>query len=305
MANGRLWTLEEDRVIREMAADGCQAEDIAQELGRSRDAVYHRLHQLGVRCQRSGRLEPDARAVVLGLLAKGVSTAREIARRSGRSVRATQYLLGRLAREGLVVREPWDRRPNWRVTKVWRMMELDDLPDEVLDLASGVSRAGAEEVARRFGHKKQSVQSHVKRLKEKRSMPTQSFPIKVGDEVRLATGHPLSNGKLGRVVEFIQHDGELVGAVLETNWDRPNDRDGTSTKLFRAAWHEMEPTDVTEYLNPHANGNGRHKVHRNGKARTHEPAPTGDPCPDCGGINLVRTGTCVTCQDCGRNEGCG
>ena len=33
--------------------------------------------------------------------------------------------------------------------------------------------------------------------------------------------------------------------------------------------------------------------------------PTGNPCPECGGCNLVRTGTCVTCLDCAANEGCG
>lgn len=34
-------------------------------------------------------------------------------------------------------------------------------------------------------------------------------------------------------------------------------------------------------------------------------APTGDICRTCGGCNLVRTGACLTCQDCGTNEGCG
>jgi hypothetical protein len=32
---------------------------------------------------------------------------------------------------------------------------------------------------------------------------------------------------------------------------------------------------------------------------------TGNACRKCGGANLIRTGTCVTCQDCGDNEGCG
>lgn len=34
-------------------------------------------------------------------------------------------------------------------------------------------------------------------------------------------------------------------------------------------------------------------------------SPTGEVCKNCQGPNLVRTGTCVTCQDCGTNEGCG
>jgi len=33
--------------------------------------------------------------------------------------------------------------------------------------------------------------------------------------------------------------------------------------------------------------------------------PTGNPCPHCGGANAVRTGSCITCLDCGTNEGCG
>lgn len=30
---------------------------------------------------------------------------------------------------------------------------------------------------------------------------------------------------------------------------------------------------------------------------------TGDICHDCGGPNMVRTGTCLTCQDCGTASG--
>lgn len=32
---------------------------------------------------------------------------------------------------------------------------------------------------------------------------------------------------------------------------------------------------------------------------------TGDPCPTCGSIAVVRTGTCATCQSCGSTSGCG
>ncbi|HEY1187911.1 MAG TPA: hypothetical protein VGE74_09650 [Gemmata sp.] len=34
------------------------------------------------------------------------------------------------------------------------------------------------------------------------------------------------------------------------------------------------------------------------------PVATGDLCKRCGGL-LVRTGTCMTCQACGDNSGCG
>lgn len=32
---------------------------------------------------------------------------------------------------------------------------------------------------------------------------------------------------------------------------------------------------------------------------------TGGVCEQCGGFELVRTGTCETCQSCGWNKGCG
>jgi hypothetical protein len=32
---------------------------------------------------------------------------------------------------------------------------------------------------------------------------------------------------------------------------------------------------------------------------------TGNPCQQCGGLRLKRSGTCETCQDCGWNAGCG
>lgn len=34
-------------------------------------------------------------------------------------------------------------------------------------------------------------------------------------------------------------------------------------------------------------------------------AATGEACPKCGSFQMVRTGACITCQDCGENSGCG
>lgn len=31
---------------------------------------------------------------------------------------------------------------------------------------------------------------------------------------------------------------------------------------------------------------------------------TGDVCPSCGGANMVRSGSCATCLDCGGTSGC-
>lgn len=35
------------------------------------------------------------------------------------------------------------------------------------------------------------------------------------------------------------------------------------------------------------------------------PGFTGVPCDRCGSPNTVRTGTCLTCQDCGHGGSCG
>jgi hypothetical protein len=41
-----------------------------------------------------------------------------------------------------------------------------------------------------------------------------------------------------------------------------------------------------------------------GFAPQHPPRRlTGDICADCGSPNMVRTGTCMTCQDCGSTSG--
>lgn len=32
---------------------------------------------------------------------------------------------------------------------------------------------------------------------------------------------------------------------------------------------------------------------------------SGQQCDKCGSMNMLRTGTCVTCQNCGENSGCG
>lgn len=54
---------------------------------------------------------------------------------------------------------------------------------------------------------------------------------------------------------------------------------------FRAAWSEMtlEPMEPTR-----VNGAGY----------------TGNCCRDCGGVRMVRNGTCEICNDCGNTSGC-
>jgi ribonucleoside-diphosphate reductase alpha chain len=35
-----------------------------------------------------------------------------------------------------------------------------------------------------------------------------------------------------------------------------------------------------------------------------EKGYTGDPCPECGHLTLVRNGACMKCQTCGATTGC-
>ena len=65
-----------------------------------------------------------------------------------------------------------------------------------------------------------------------------------------------------------------------------------ATGAFRAAWSEMELIIGGGIVVPK-------------KVLSQEEAQTGDVCQDCGGINMVRSGSCLTCQDCGSNSGCG
>jgi hypothetical protein len=70
------------------------------------------------------------------------------------------------------------------------------------------------------------------------------------------------------------------------------DAPAAATGCFRALEHEIE-------LIPPAERNLRELsgVPRKGMIFT------GDICTRCGGSNVVQTGTCRTCQDCGENSG--
>lgn len=49
--------------------------------------------------------------------------------------------------------------------------------------------------------------------------------------------------------------------------------------------------------------NGQTKPTGQPGARKAVPAITGEICKECQGMNVVRTGTCLTCQDCGSTSG--
>lgn len=63
--------------------------------------------------------------------------------------------------------------------------------------------------------------------------------------------------------------------------------------------------------NGHPNGHGTHGPASGGKAATAEKVRLarlkgyeGDPCPECGQLTLVRSGSCCKCDSCGATSGC-
>jgi hypothetical protein len=99
---------------------------------------------------------------------------------------------------------------------------------------------------------------------------------KIGDRITLInTGNRFVEGALA-----------IVGSFEE--WGAHTLTDATRTGQYRAAWEEMAPAaevPLKKRLMPVAK------------------EMTGDYCPDCQSPNMVRTGTCNTCQDCGSTSG--
>lgn len=168
-----------------------------------------------------------------------------------------------------------------------------------------VERMSYVDIAAVLGIKYQAVQTRIEYLvngiridikKRKKLMKKPAYPIpQPGDMVRLETENKESNGKPARVVAplYSTETGQQIGCHVET---------GFGSGRLRVTWNEMLPLDTTELMNPDVTL--MKQPSRNGTAVGHK-SPTGNPCPNCQGPNMVRTGTCVTCQDCYYNEGCG
>ena len=145
--------------------------------------------------------------------------------------------------------------------------------------------------------------------------------------------HCMSNAlKPGTMVRLVTPDNlRLHGAIARvesiTTWGAYVKTPVAGSGQYRALFEEMEPagpelggdvvgetlagsdTPVGLSYEPSSvkpvstafkrvNGNGKHT----------QPARwelTGNFCKACGGMNVVRTGSCETCQDCGDNSGCG
>lgn len=94
-----------------------------------------------------------------------------------------------------------------------------------------------------------------------------------GTPVRLNTpDNPRLHGATG-IVEKLEEWGATVKVKASGSGE------------FRALWQEMtpEPTEPTR-----VNGAGY----------------TGDVCMTCGGVRMIRNGTCSVCCDCGNTSGC-
>jgi hypothetical protein len=103
--------------------------------------------------------------------------------------------------------------------------------------------------------------------------------MRPGDAVRLVVpDNPRLDGAAA-TVEALEEWGAFVRTAA------------AATGRFRALWSEMLPQGPVE---------------RNGTVReARERGMTGDLCDRCGGCNVVRSGTCALCLDCGSTSGCG
>ncbi|MCE1229130.1 MAG: hypothetical protein LWX11_06555, partial [Firmicutes bacterium] len=74
------------------------------------------------------------------------------------------------------------------------------------------------------------------------------------------------------------------------------------TPLFPEA---EAPTVIAAPEPPSGIGHGAHpKQDISAYQAAREKGYTGDPCPECGHLTLVRNGACLKCQTCGCTTGC-
>jgi len=100
-------------------------------------------------------------------------------------------------------------------------------------------------------------------------MAIEAAEVKIGMEVLIdAPENPRLHESPAMVTELAE-------------WGAHLNAPAAATGKFRALWFEMN------------------------KPAPRKAVQTGEACDMCGGFNIVRTGTCKTCQDCGDNSGCG
>ena len=98
----------------------------------------------------------------------------------------------------------------------------------------------------------------------------------------------LSSSSLGSTPEITeeveQPDGNFVGIPSAASTSRLAENDGGMKKASTSTATEEE-TLSAEVIS---------------RAKGY----TGDPCPECGSLTMVRNGTCLRCDSCGATTGC-
>lgn len=118
---GRPWTREDVRDLRRAVGEGATFAEIADELGRTGYAVKLKSRALGLKPPVGRRPKVDYRLLLVALVDAGLSAA-AMARRVGRSHTAVIVMLGKLAREGVVVREGGATTAcRYRVAAWWKL----------------------------------------------------------------------------------------------------------------------------------------------------------------------------------------
>jgi len=123
---------------------------------------------------------------------------------------------------------------------------------------------------------------------------------------------------IGQAVSLIVPDNPILHgkpATIEavTSWGAHVLCGAAATGRFRALHSEMIEITGAELISMHGESRdvpdlpalpaGRHGD-RHGGRHGAGPGYEGQPCDRCGSLNLVRTGTCLTCLDCGTTGGC-
>lgn len=104
--------------------------------------------------------------------------------------------------------------------------------------------------------------------------------LRIGEKVTLNTPENPTLHNKNAVVRILTAYGAVVFC------------EASKTKQFRALFAEMEPVNQAS-------------VGEIVALPEIKQGYSGNVCGRCGGLRMKRTGTCVTCEDCGENEGCG
>lgn len=161
-----------------------------------------------------------------------------------------------------------------------------------------VSKVAVQKWRTAMGLKPRPTGSQVKRISKERNPTVTEETVQPGTPVRInCPENPRLHGTEAQVVQVESWGAHLLAPAAATG-------------KYRAAWQEMEIVDTilcpptAPTPTPVTNG---HPSLDDSSHRTSIKSLgyTGNICPNCQGCRMIRTGSCVTCEDCGHNEGCG